>query len=408
MGKKSRKKGGKGGKAGAPIAANHQPPSADDLASLQSIGPMLESLKRMEHEKAVKGLLQQRTELLKKHIAYLKLHEQVREAVDEAKLTEGSGDTEDQAKYTTLLAQLDGEMAELSKKREQVDSELQGKMRLLGENFASLLGVDDASAPFDSSHFTPEGANKLSSLEGKKRVADLKRQRAVTLQQLQDCGKLFEEVAQEAVATAQKIKGNNAESESGESGPVSSANPAINHKCVTLLARIENEMDELKEKAAEIEKSIEEQSLALVGSGMGVAQAEEEGSENKETQTIYAASPPVPPSTSLLATKTAVEEVDTATAAKAELAADSEGAAEGTAGTGEGEGEGIGAGAEERTGLNGLGNNDDGFSAALEQLDAYDAELRAACSDLIDTKDRLQEVFAESADKEKAEAVAAV
>jgi hypothetical protein len=369
MGKKSKKKKGGGG------AKSKVEPTADDIASLESIGPMLESLKRIGLEKEVKTLLEKRTELLKKHIAYLKLHEEVREAAEEEK---SKGVDQAKSRYPTLLAQLDDEMAELSEKRKLVDSELQEKMILLGENSKSLLGVDDAevsaasaAAPFDSSHFTPAAATKLSSLEGKKRIADLKRQRAVTLQQLRDCANLFQEVSQDALATA---KNDSTESESD------SMHPAINDKCVALLARIQNEMDELQEKAANIEKTIEEETVALAGTGMGVSGESGEGGEGKgsEDRTIsHAAAPPMPPPTAgavVVAPAPAEEGFDSS-------------ASTATPPT--------------------VTSGDDGLSAALQKLDAYDAELRAACTELGDTKGELQELYAESTDKQQAEEAAA-
>ena len=72
------------------------------------------TLKRADLEREVSALLEARTSLLKKHIACLKLHDQVRRAVEEAN---AKGDEEVQERYKSLLGQMDDEMASVEKKR---------------------------------------------------------------------------------------------------------------------------------------------------------------------------------------------------------------------------------------------------------------------------------------------------
>jgi hypothetical protein len=73
-----------------------------------NLSDVAQSLHQRDQEKEIHSQLLERTELLKKQIACLKLYEQVREA----SLEEREND-----RYSALLSQIDGEMKELALKR---------------------------------------------------------------------------------------------------------------------------------------------------------------------------------------------------------------------------------------------------------------------------------------------------
>lgn len=387
-----------------------------ELDALNSVSSMVQSLQRIDLERDVSVLLGKRTELLKKHIACLKLHEQVREALDEAQSKE---DASVQERYSSLLSQMEDEMKQIGAKREVVDASLQEKMSLLGEDSKKLLGLDDAqtskvtttrrslsnqtcpsaapAAPAISVAALPPvppkttatpamltAPTKLTSLEIQRNIAELKRQRAVTVQQLSDCSRLFEEVAQQAVAAAQ-----NAESD---------AEAVIaRSKCVTLLGRIEKEMVELRERSNGIEDNIMQQTTELATMGVGAVSAERESKQvgragNLSGETVQeeeAVVADMGSTTGAKMTHPAKSKVDTqiATPSAADTKKDSAD---------------VGAEAalelakiklSAEPGMEMVDFGDDNFSAALQQLDARDAELRAARDGLGDMEGQIREMY---------------